>query len=301
MIFKQFKIFVANNLNAVLLFSYAMGLFVPGLEILPDSLVPWLLAGLVLMSSTRISEKQIATVTLIKILHFYIIRFIILPGILFIVTPQITPGFKEGVYLLALMPIGTMVVPLAVILNSNVAIALSITIVSNLLAPFMVSAMFGLAKFVTLDIDIFSIFSTLFLIIFGPIIILNFLIFPNKNIANILRENSSFISMILLSLILIIIISEYRVLIWSEPIFVLKSLFMMTLLIGILFLCGWFSAKEKADKISFALSSSFMNSALAISLTFLYFPPLISIFVVISELRYLIILPIIKKIFGRIS
>ena len=276
--------------------SYSMGLFVPGLERLPDSLVPWLLAGLVLMSCTRISAQAIKAVRPVTILRFYVIRFIALPIVLFVVTPQLTPGLKEGVYLLALMPTGTMVTPLAAILNSNVVMALSLTVFSSVLSPFVVSAMFGLTGFVTLDVDILSIFFMLFGVIFGPITIYYLVVHPRKNVKRIVAENASFMSMILLSLILITILAEYRRFIWAEPIFVLKSCLMMTLLIGLFFFYGWCSAKKKEDKISLALSSSFMNSALAVSLTFLYFPPLISIFIVISELRYLVILPLVKKI-----
>ena len=294
--FQRIKTVISSHLSAVLLFSYLMGLFVPGLETLPDVLVPWLLAGLVLMSCTRISAQEIKTVKLMKILRFYITRFIVLPVVLFIVTPQITPGFKEGVYLLALMPTGTMVAPLAAILNGNVAMALSVTILSSVLAPFIVSAMFGFTGVVTMEIDISSMFLTLFWVIFGPIAIYYGWIRPRKRVKSFVHRNASFGSMLLLSCILIIIISKSRTFIWSEPVFVLKAFLMMTVLIGIFFCYGWFSTKEKTDKISLALSSSFMNSALAVSLTFLYFPPLISIFIVISELRYLVILPLLKKL-----
>ena len=174
-----------------------------------------------------------------------------------------------------------------------------LSVFSSMLAPFVVSAMFGLSGFITLDIDIFSMFLTLFWIIFGPITMYYFGVHPRYHLKSLLKENASFISMILLALILIIILSEYRIIIWSEPIFVLKAFLMMTLLISIFFIYGWFSAKQKADKISFALSSSFMNSALAVSISFLYFPPLISIFIVISELRYLIILPLIKRLLDK--
>lgn len=296
---QRLKTSISTNLSAVLLFSYATGLLVPGLETLPDDLVPWLLAGLVLMSCTRISGQEIKAIKPIKILRFYIIRFIVLPVILFIATPQLTPGLKEGVYLFALMPTGTMVAPLATILNSNVALALSVTIFSSVLAPFVVSGMFGLAGFVTLDVDILSMFLTLFWVIFGPIAIYYFLMRPSDQVKRLVQDNASLVSMVLLSLILIIILAEYRTVIWSAPIFVLKAFLMMTILIGIFFIYGWFSAKEKEDKISLALSSSFMNSALAVSLTFLYFPPLISIFIVISELRYLIILPLVKAYTSR--
>lgn len=292
---QRFKAFISNHLSIVLLLSYAAGLLVPGLEALPDALVPWLLAGLVLMSCSRISAQDIRAVSPVKILRFYVIRFIVLPIILFIATPQLTDGMKEGVYLFALMPTGTMVPPLAAMLKSNVSLALSITVVASVLAPFVVSAMFGLAGFVTLDLDIWSIFATLFWVIFGPIAMYYVCVRPRENVRRWVQDNSSFISMMLLSLILVTIISEYRSVIWLELIFCLKAFVIMTVLIGIFFACGWLSADKTSDKISFALSSSFMNSALAASLTFLYFPPLISIFIVVSELRYLVILPLIKK------
>lgn len=297
MAWQRVKAFISGNLSAVLVFSYAMGLFCPGLEALPNEWVPWLLAALVLMSCTRLSVQGINAVRPMQLIRFYVIRFLVLPLLLFGLTPQITPGFKEGVYLLALMPTGTMVAPLAALLNSNVVLALSLTVFANVLAPFVVPVMFSLTGVVT--VDVFSLFSTLSWVIFGPMVLYYFLVRPRPGLKRVVEGNASFVSMILLSLILMIILAEYRMVIWADPIFVLQSGGMMLLLIGVLFLYGWCAAKEKADKISLALSSSFMNSALAVSLTFLYFPPLISIFIVISELRYLVILPLVKRWLGK--
>ncbi len=298
---KAFRGFVNNNLNAVLIISVVAGLGIPGLELIPDIFVPYMLGIMVFFLCAKISIQEVRGLAISEILLFYILRFIAFPIALYYLTLLVYPEFAVGVLLIALMPVGVTTPALVGVFNGGVALAFVLTILSSLLAPLVIPITFLIADRST-GIEVASLSYTLFSVIFIPAIFYMLLIKFKPSSRRIVENNSSFIPVLFLGVIIAIVISKQRDVFFNDFTLLFESFFACIVLFFCLYAFGWFFQWKKSKRkiVTYSLCSGANNNALAISLALIYFPSETIFFVIISELIWVLAIPAFNSVQGYI-
>lgn len=291
--FLLFRNFVNANLNKVLILSVLIGLFVPGIEYVPEAYVPYILGAMVFFLCAKISIKEIQDLPIKEALLFYVLRFIAFPLVLYFLASLVVPQFAIGILLIALMPVGLTTPALVGTLYGSVALAFVLAIVSSLLAPFVIPFMFLLVGDST-NIQIANLSYTLFTVIFIPSLLYITLIKIRPTSSIIIKEQSSFLSILLLGAIISVVIAKQKAVFFSDFMPIAHAAFFCSVLFFSMYLFGWFYYRKNNPSrvIAYTLSSGASNNALAISLALLYFPPDIIFFVIVSQLSWVLAIPI---------
>ena len=290
------KTFIEQNLNMVLLVSVVIGMTVPGVELIPTVVVTSLLGILVFFLCAKISVSELQGIAAKEIVIFYAIRFICLPILLFYLVNEIVPRYAVGVLLLALMPVGTSTPALVGTVKGNVTLAFVLTIVTSLLAPFIVPVVFMMNN-ISATLQITGLFYTLFSVAFVPFVVYFLLISIKKEAKPLIKKNSSFVAVALTGVIIAIVVSKQKDVFFTD----LGSLVLVVVLLAVTFtlfyIFGWFyrypkSLDYKSKKISYSLSSGATNTAIGINLALVYFSADTVFFMVLSEFFWVVSIPL---------
>lgn len=297
MLLSNLKQIVEKNFNPIFTFSILIGLFVPGLENISKHIPAYLIAIVIFLSVSKIDQNDLSHINLKEIIVFSLLRFILFPVCIFLVAESFLPEISNGMLLLCLVPAGVSTAALAGILGGSISLALSITVFSTFLAPFVIPLAFYFLTTNQVNIDTISMFYNLIFLIFVPIFLSKLIgrYFRRQNV--IIRENASWISVVLISLVTIIILGKYQNEFFKDLFFSFELLFYLSLLYFSYYFFPWFICRNKGLKknISYTLGSGANNSALAVVLGSLYLDPVNIIFLVLSEVVWTFSLVPFKK------
>ncbi len=295
------KSLIENNLNSILVISVIAGLFLPGLERVSNDVVTFLLALIVLFLSSKIAFFELKEINIKAVLLFYLFRFIVLPIILFYVAEWFMPKYSIAILLLSLMPVGITTPMLVAQAKGNITFALTLTIVTSLIAPFMIPVVFSLMGY-SESIEINGLFTTLFIIIIIPMALQLSLVSLKKEIKPFFSSNSSFVSISLLGIIIAIVVSKQREVFLNDTYELLIVALVLLSLFFLYYLLGWFYPMKRNQSeyiICNSFSSGAINTALGINLALLYFSTDTLFFMVISEFVWVISIPVFNLVRKR--
>ena len=281
----KIKTLIENNFSALLILGFILGFFVPSIGEASDEVVIILTAFLIFLSCADIEPRDFLKVDIFQMGVFTLLRFAVFPLVLFYFAQMMFPDLAVGILLLALMPAGVAVGSLCSMSKANVSLGLSLTIITSLLAPAFVPSVFSFLGQVV-NVDIFSLFMTLALVVFVPILLYFGIIYRQDKIKNVVQSYNKSSSVVILSVILLIVIAAQKEEFLSNidtliiAFFVMVGLFTMFYAFGIIF-SMWL---PKADRVPYIYSSGAMNNSLAVGLAFAYFSPTITLFIVLSEI-----------------
>lgn len=294
---------IENNFNTVLIISAIAGLTLPSIEFTPNIVVSFLLGVTVFFLCAKITISEIRGIVVKHVITFYILRFIVLPIILFYIADAIIPRYASGVLLLALMPVGISTPILVGTQSGNVTQTFVLMIASSLIAPFIIPVLFMLTNGSS-NIEISGLFYNLFSVVLVPFIAYFMIISAHKKSKQSIENNSSFIAVLLLGIIIAIVISKQR----NELLTNLYSVGIVLIMLCLLFVCfyyfGWlFSGKNSktSHKISYSLSSGATNTALGINLSLIYFSKDTAFFMVLSEFVWVLAIPVFSIILKKLN
>jgi len=276
--------FVEKNFALFLLIGGVIGFFVPTVGPMADEIVIVLTALMIFFSCADIQKKEFLDVDIFNIGIFTLLRYAVFPLALFYVAHPFFPEFSTGILLLALMPAGVVVAALCSMSKANVVIGLSLTLITSLLAPFLIPAVFSfLGQSVT--VNIWELFLTLLFVIFVPIIIYFGIFDKIKKTRNFIQENNKFSTIIFLSIILAIVFSSQKQEFLNNIDIITIGLIVMSVLFALFYGFGFIYSLfvSEEQKIPFIFASGAMNNALAIGIAFAHFDAMTSLFLVLSE------------------
>src|SRR5665648_813315 len=104
-------------------------------------------------------------------IYIVVIYMFLIPVLFFLSVNLFNPKLAVAVLLLTSMPAGVAFPTLTDIVKGNIALSMSIAIITSLIAPFTVPLLFGLIKFKGLSINTLAIFKDLSIIVFLPMIL----------------------------------------------------------------------------------------------------------------------------------
>lgn len=287
--YRIIRSFAEKQFNLILLSAFFIGMVMPGLDKIPTDFVVYGTGAIIFLACARISLKELESVDVFTIGGFALARFMVIPFLIYFAVHYTMPELAIGSFLLALMPAGVAVAVLTSITAGNVALGLSLTIISSLLAPAVVTSAFAMLGHM-IQIDLFSMFQTLALMVFLPIGLYFGLARPIKPVRDVISENGKFFSIVIMVCLTSIIVAQKREVFFEDPMFVFESLVVLSILFFIFYTSAWLLSVRSAlpERVAYTYGSGAMNNNLGIALAYLYFDAKTAVFLILSEIIWVL-------------
>jgi bile acid:Na+ symporter, BASS family len=284
----------------ILIAGILLGLWSP-IPVKAAPIVPKVLLGMMLfLAFLKIDALEVLENIRNFRLMIYItfIYMIAIPLAFFFSTRIFNTELATGILLLTAMPAGVSTPVLTDIAKGNISLSMSLTIVSQLLAPFTVPFLFWIVDINSLTINKLLILRDITILVFLPMIISQIVKRYLPQI--IIKTQHLFTSanVFLLFTFVYIAISSQRNVILENPagliwkIAVLYFVFLSLHIIGYM-ICP---KETRENRIAVAIGAAYMNNGMAIVLAASYFKPEILVLMVLSEIPWNTLLAPFRKV-----
>lgn len=279
------KAWIENNFGWVLILGGLIGFAVPSIGDSANYIIILLVASLVYFACPSVKCEELLNVDIFQIGVFSLLRYAIFPIVLYYIALMIVPDYAIGVLLLSLMPAAMAVASLSMISGGRPSLAIAITVISSFLVPAIVPAMFAFLGH-QVDVNEFALFFTLAFVVFAPFAMYFYGLGRIKAHRNWVKDKGKAGSIIGVALILLVVVSSYKQTLLSNPSPLLEGTIIMTVLFALYYAFGFIfsSFMPKDQEVAYVYSSGAINNGLAIGLSFIYFSPETTFFIVISEI-----------------
>lgn len=288
--------FIENHFGLLFLISCIGGLIIPGMGNLPNETATLILAALMFISCYKLEGSGLAGIRWRDVSLFYVLRYVLLPPVMWAIAHVVAPDYATGVFLLSTLPAAVSSPALSAIYGGAVPASFAIVIISQLLTPFMIPLQFALMGNVQAAPSPAHLFATMVWCIFVPMIAYA-LVRRQKHVSNWAHANGKLASMLLIAFVIALAVAKQRDVILSNHIGLLVSLVITLICFTAYMLIGWYAMWKCAreERITFATCSAFNNAALGVSLALLHFPPNVILFVAVSEIGWSLLPLLFKK------
>ena len=223
---------------------------------------------------------------------------IIIPLLFFLGFSIFNKELALGILLLTAMPAGVSTPALTDILKGNISLAMSIAIVTQVIAPFTIPFLFWMIGTEGLEINKLLLFRDIAILVFLPLIVAQ--VFKKSFPSAIKRSLHLFTSanVFLLFIFVYFAISSQRDLMLDNPFSLIWKTAILYLVFLLLHIAGYFIRYNdtKENKIALSVTAAYMNNGLAIVLAASYFGPDILILMVLSEIPWNTLLAPFKRL-----
>lgn len=292
------KHFIETHFGLILALSCIAGLVVPGLPDLPNASAAVALAMLMFVSCYKLQEGGFSSLRWRDIGLFYVLRYMVLPLVLWFVASLVVPAYAIAIFLVSMMPAGVASPAFAGIYGGTLPPAFAIAILTQLLTPLLVPLLFTLIGSGAVTPSPAHLFHTLVVCILLPMGVYALVKKHRASNAYFSAQNK-FFSILIISFVIALAVSKQRDVILGDPLGILPSLAIVFICYFIYLAFGWLVFKRpRPERIAYATCSSFNNIALAVSLALLHFDALVILFVAVGEIAWSL-LPLMMKLWLR--
>ncbi len=261
--------FIETQLGLTFLIGAVLGLIFPYGASIPDYSVVLVLAVVTFISSYNIDLKALGGIFSRQTIIFCIVRFALLPVLLWYIAAHTFPEYALGVLLISLVPAGVASPALSHVYKGNVALACVITLITAAMALLLIPVLIGMLEQQDMDISMFSLFRTQMLCIVLPMA-LYVLLRKQRQIKAFSAEYGKFIAVTCVAAIIFIVITKERQNILQDPAgLILPALITIVCYVAYAMVMMLFSAKRDTI-ITYGVCSTFNNSALGVSLALIH-------------------------------
>jgi bile acid:Na+ symporter, BASS family len=221
-------------------------------------------------------------------IYIVVIYMLIIPILFFFTVKIINPKLAVGILLLTAMPAGVASPSLTDIVKGNIALSMSLVIITSLIAPFTVPLLFGLMNFNNVSVNPLAIFKDLSIIVFLPMIISQIIkkYFP----LTIIKRQHLFTSFNILLLFLLVyaVMGSQRDVIINDSINIIWQVVFLYLIFILLHIIGYLIGykQNKENKVAIAIGAAYKNNGMAIVLAATHFEPSILVLMVLAEIPW---------------
>ncbi len=290
---KRIRIYIESHFSLVLVVSSMAGLVLPGLPSLPNQAAVVTMALLMFFASYKLRDGGFSTLRWRGILGFCLLRYGILPIVLWALTYAIAPAYATAILLLTTVPTAVSSPALTSIYGGAVSTAFAIAILSQLATPFMVPLQFtwlthfGLGAPGQIIPQPAHLFMTMVWCIFLPMGLYS-ITRHHKPSAQFIYRNDKLLAILLVAFVIALVISKQRDIIFANLPSVGISLLVAMICFSSYILFGWFYSRGRPtpERITYTTCSAFNNVALGVSLALMHFQSDVVIFVAISEMAW---------------
>ncbi len=274
----------------ILIAGILMGLWSPVLFKAPPFLPKLLLVMMLFLAFLKIDALKVLENMKNFRLMIYVgsVYMLVIPLVFFFSARIFDTELAVGILLLTAMPAGVSTPVLTDIAKGNISLSMSLTIVSQLVAPFTVPLLFWLVNINSLTINKLLILKDVAILVFLPMIISQ--IIKRYLPRTITKTQHLFTSanVVLLFSFIYIAISSQRNVILENPAGLIWKVAVLYVVFILLHIIGYMICpkESKENRIAVALGAAYMNNGMAIVLAVSYFKPEILVLMVLSELPW---------------
>lgn len=294
---------IIDHFNLVLALSIVVGLLVPGLEYAPASLAIILTSVAIFFSCSCVSMQELRQVKISTALAFYIVRFVLLPVPIYWVAEVFFPEYAMGIFLVALAPVGASATAAASICGANSSLALSSTIITNALAPFVIPFLIYYIGGSAVDINIQDLCITLGLAIFLPAFLYFGIVWRIEPLKLWVRAESQFFSTLCIAGMMAAVTALEKDFIMQNlgQVIILCTIGLVLFLVlyGVAWLYAW--RMSFTDRKTYMVCSGVNNTGLSTGLALLYFSPATVLFTIVVEIPWTLGLMAFKRYADKYS
>lgn len=220
--------------------------------------------------------------------YILLMFLLVIPAVVFGIFKFISTELAIGFLLLCSMPAGVASPVFANIVKGNTSLAIVITLISHLIAPFTVPLLFFIFTQKILPIDLVSLSKTLLLLAFIPFISAQILKKTKPKFIEETKPWYGFINIFFISLLVYTIFAIQANEIFKNPVSIFLNILWAYALFMLLHVGGYLVAfwRNKEDKIALSVSKTYMNTSLALGLSLAFFTPQIALIVVLAEIPW---------------
>lgn len=275
----------------VLLGSFALGLTLPGLESTPASALISILALQLFLACFRSTVQEMRGIQPLTVLFCCTARYCILPVLLYFLSLWIAPNYSIGILLLALIPAGVSSPAFVTIYGGNVALAITLVLVSSLLALITIPFGFSAFSIAQVQVDGWAMLRTLLWVLVLPFLCH----LPLRRIPKLFQWMNQYATkfiVVLMAALLVLVAARQRANILSDTTHIWSILFWSALVYFLFYVVGWrLSWRESLpNRVSYTLVSGVNNIMLGTLLATIYFPGDTTTFLLLSNLPWIIVL-----------
>ncbi len=221
-------------------------------------------------------------------IYIALVYAIIIPVLFFLLVSIFDRQLALGILLLVSMPAGVSSPALTDILKGNISLAMSIVIITQIIAPFTVPFLFWIIGTRGIEINKFLLFRDIAILVFLPLILAQF---TKRYLPSSVKRNQHLFTsanILILFIFVYIMISSQRNIILNNPLSLIWKTAILYLVFVLLHVIGYFIRfRDSKDKrIAMSVTAAYMNNGLAIVLASTYFGPDILILMVLSEIPW---------------
>lgn len=294
----QFQALLEKNLSLVLVLSGVLGLVVPGLDALPLWLVMVSLGTMIFSACYQGDLGALRQVSLSRLFLFYLLRFVLLPMLLFWLALAVAKPLALSVLLLALCPAGMSGPAFSALFKGDVPFTMASVIIGSLLTPFVLPfILMGLTPY-KLQVEPLALLLNLSMLIFLPALLFalakRFL--PTWHAR--LRPKASLLTIASLSLLIAVSMARQKATVFTQPealpalLLTLFVVFLLLYVTGALLgkVCSPSTSETTTYMIAGSISSGVNNLGLGLTLALQYLPDNVVLFLVLANIPWILLL-----------
>ena len=277
---------------------------VPGLFSGLGQMIPYLL-GIVMLGmglTIKVTDFQLVFKYPKPVIAGVVLQYTIMPLLAYLIVKafQLPPEIAIGVLLVGCCPGGTTSNVMSYIAKANVALSVTITSISTILAPVLTPSFMYLFAREWMDVSFLSMFASVTKVVLIPILIGLFIQRFFKNFAEKSEDVLPLVSVVAISIILGAVVAGSRELIIQTGLLIFTVVIVHNVL-G--YATGYFLANvlklNYPDKKAVSIEVGMQNSALATSLATVHFTPLAAVPGAVFSLVHCVTGPILARYWAR--
>lgn len=295
----KLKIWIEQNPALMMLLGSFLGLLFPYGEKIPTELMILILATIIFLSCYKITAPISQSFNLSS-LGYILLRFVLLPLMLWYLCSLVFPDYALGLLLLALCPAGTASPAFTDLFKGNIGLSLFITVISSLISVAIIPLLIGLTWHSQIKLEILPIFQSLALCILLPGGLYLFMR-QNKQIKEFSFSFGKLFAVIGITLMIFIVFTKKRSFFIDHldqmaiPFLLNFIFYFMAIAVGFLF------GKTPQDRLTYSVTSGFNNTGLGISIALLNLDDYAVAVILASEFFWVLLPLAYKKIAQKIK
>jgi predicted Na+-dependent transporter len=284
-----------------LLVSCGIGMLVPSFGDITPYLVMVSLAFIIFCSYFQIDFEfeKFRTDTWLS-LKFFVLRFVIVPVVIFFLFKWISDFYSIMLLLMFLLPAAVSSPSFTIIFGGKPDLSLKLLIYSSFLSVITIPVLMGTLPGPLVQVNAGRMLLTMVYTIVIPFIV-HLPLRKVKSFRHLIIHYNSLFTLIGLALIFIAATARNRPAILANPelvaLYALVSLVLYALLYGLGFMI--LTRRSRSEKLTFSISSGANNIGLGVTITALFFPGHMNVFFIVAQLAWVVALIPLRRVFGK--
>ena len=281
--------FLSRYFAVIFCMSFMVAMSCPWLGRIPAETMIIALAAQIFCACFKIERADVTSAPVLVALLFYLARFVLLPLAAFFLIADFAGIYSWAVLLFLLLPAASAGPSFTALFNGSVPVALLLTCVSSLLAPFLLPLVFHELGGRELHLDRLAMFRTIALLIFLPVMLYG-VVRKVRPVGCWIRENNALLVVPLCTYTGMVAIAKKREFILENLSAVLPLLFIVTATYLALFALTWKALTRLPRKIrlAFSISASLNNITLGVVLAMLHFQSEVVVFMLAANVAWVL-------------